>query len=49
MQKNVRVVTEAEYKEWLSKQAKFFTEDLQKEFAQNEGTEKNDRIAASIN
>lgn len=51
MQKNVRVVTEAEYKEWLSKQAKFFTEDLQKEFAQAEGetTEKNDRIAASIN
>ena len=51
MQKNVRVVTEAEYKEWLSKQAKFFTEDLQKEFAQAEGenTEKNDRIAASLN
>lgn len=33
MSKKVVVVTEAEYKEWLSKQNKFFTEDLQKEFA----------------
>ncbi len=49
MQKNVRVVTEAEYKEWLSKQTKFFTEDLQKEFAQTESSEQNNRIAASIN
>ncbi|MGM1428119.1 cytochrome c oxidase subunit II [Sphingobacterium lactis] len=51
MQKNVRVVTEAEYKEWLSKQGKFFTEDLQKEFAQTEGenTAKDNRIAASLN
>lgn len=33
MQKKVVVVTEEEYKEWLSKQNKYFTEDLQKEFA----------------
>lgn len=36
MQKKVIVVTEAEYKEWLSKQNKYFTEDLQKEFALQE-------------
>src|SRR5690606_14227183 len=35
MGKKVIVVTEAEYKDWLSKQSKYFTEDLQKEFAQN--------------
>lgn len=35
MAKKVIVVTEAEYKEWLSKQNKYFTEDLQKEFANN--------------
>ncbi|WP_231389891.1 cytochrome c oxidase subunit II [Sphingobacterium pedocola] len=34
MQKKVVVVTEAEYKQWLGTQAKYFTEDLQKEFAQ---------------
>jgi len=34
MQKKVVVVTEAEYKQWLSTQSKYFTEDLQKEFAQ---------------
>lgn len=33
MWKKVVVVTESEYKEWLSKQNKYFTEDLQKEFA----------------
>lgn len=33
MSKKVVVVTEAEYKEWLSKQNKYFSEDLQKEFA----------------
>jgi len=33
MQKKVVVVTEAEYKEWLATQNKYFTEDLQKEFA----------------
>ncbi|MVZ61661.1 cytochrome c oxidase subunit II [Sphingobacterium humi] len=50
MKKKVIVVTEAEYKEWLSKQAKFFTEDLQKEFAQNaDNTVKETRIAASLN
>ncbi|QBR12149.1 MULTISPECIES: cytochrome c oxidase subunit II [unclassified Sphingobacterium] len=50
MQKNVRVVTEAEYSEWLSKQAKFFTEDVQKEFAELHGDDtKETRIAASIN
>lgn len=50
MQKKVVVVTEAEYKDWLSKQGKFFTEDLQKEFAQtDDNTVKEERIAASIN
>ncbi len=50
MQKEVRVVTEAEYSEWLSKQAKFFTEDVQKEFAELHGDDtKETRIAASIN
>ena len=50
MQKKVVVVTEAEYKDWLSKQAKFFTEDLQKEFAQtDDNTVKEQRIASSIN
>ena len=34
MSKKVIVVTEAEYKEWLAKQNKYFSEDLQKEFAQ---------------
>jgi cytochrome c oxidase subunit 2 len=33
MQKKVVVVTEAEYKAWLATQNKYFTEDLQKEFA----------------
>ncbi len=33
MGKKVIVVTEAEYKEWLATQNKYFTEDLQKEFA----------------
>jgi len=33
MGKKVVVVTEAEYLEWLSTQKKFFTEDLQKEYA----------------
>lgn len=35
MGKKVIVVTEAEYKEWLATQNKYFTEDLQKEFASN--------------
>ena len=37
MQKTVRVVTEEEYKEWLSEQSYFFNEDMKKEFqaAQN--------------
>lgn len=39
MAKKVIVVTEAEYKEWLSKQEKYFTEDLQKEFANNSQVE----------
>ena len=32
MQKNVRVVSEAEYKEWLSQQAPYLTNDLRKAF-----------------
>lgn len=39
MSKKVVVVSEAEYKEWLSKQNKYFTEDLQKEFASTEKVE----------
>ena len=39
MGKKVIVVTEAEYKEWLAKQGKYFNEDLQKEFASNNVTE----------
>ncbi|MFZ4263069.1 cytochrome c oxidase subunit II [Sphingobacterium sp. HJSM2_6] len=50
MQKKVVVVTEEEYKQWLATQGKFFTEDLQKEFAQT-GTdaESTTRIASTIN
>lgn len=33
MGKKVVVVTEAEYQDWLSRQNKYFTEDLKKEFA----------------
>ncbi|WP_461788457.1 cytochrome c oxidase subunit II [Pedobacter sp.] len=32
MQKNVRVVSEQEYKEWLTKQTPYLTNDLRKEF-----------------
>ena len=39
MGKKVIVVTEAEYKEWLATQGKYFTEDLQKEFASNNVSE----------
>lgn len=51
MQKTVKVVTEAEYAEWLSKQAKFYTEDIQKEFAELNGAEgkKKEDLTASIN
>lgn len=36
MQKTVRVVTEAEYKEWLATQSFFFNDDLKKEFKANQ-------------
>jgi len=36
MSKKVVVVTEAEYKTWLATQNKYFTEDVQKEFATKE-------------
>lgn len=48
MQKKVVVVTEAEYKQWLSTQGKYFTEDLQKEFAQ-QNTEIEGITTASLN
>ena len=32
MQKNVRVVSEQEYKEWVVKQGTYLTNDLRKEF-----------------
>ncbi|GAA4783641.1 hypothetical protein GCM10023231_09110 [Olivibacter ginsenosidimutans] len=41
MQKNVRVVTEAEYKEWLATQSFFFTDDLKKEFKANQRARNN--------
>ncbi|NQD69109.1 cytochrome c oxidase subunit II [Sphingobacterium shayense] len=49
MQKKVVVVTEAEYKEWLSTQNKYFTEDLQKEFAGLEVQESSQLASASLN
>lgn len=48
MQKRVVVVTEEEYKEWLSKQNKWFSETLQQEFAHNQ-TEDTNEALASIN
>ena len=39
MGKKVIVVSEAEYKEWLATQNKYFTEDVQKEFASNNEVE----------
>ncbi|SMG34328.1 cytochrome c oxidase subunit II [Sphingobacterium psychroaquaticum] len=49
MQKKVIVVTEAEYKEWLSKQNKYFTEDLQKEYSALESSEAKELTTASLN
>ncbi|MDM1294988.1 cytochrome c oxidase subunit II [Sphingobacterium sp. N143] len=51
MQKKVVVVTEAEYKEWLAKQNKYFTEDLQKEFSGKTANIKKDsvQVTASLN
>lgn len=50
MQKKVVVVTEEEYKEWLSKQNKYFTEDLQKEFSAMENiNNSNETATASLN
>ncbi len=49
MQKKVIVVSEAEYKEWLSTQNKYFTEDLQKEFAGLEIQESSQLASASLN
>ena len=51
MQKTVRVVSEAEYKEWLSQQSYFFDEDMKKEFqsAQNKEVDQEDKMAVIIN
>lgn len=49
MQKNVIVVTEEEYKEWLSTQNKYFTEDLQKEFAAANSEDTDELTTASLN
>ncbi len=51
MQKKVVVVTEAQYKEWLAKQNKYFTEDLQKEFSGKTADVKKDsvQVTASLN
>jgi cytochrome c oxidase subunit 2 len=49
MQKKVVVVTEQEYKEWLSKQNKWFTEALQQEFAQNQKEDAANEALASLN
>lgn len=43
MQKRVRVVSEEEYQEWLNQQTFFYTEDVQKEFA-----ERNEKAEASL-
>lgn len=50
MQRTVRVVTDEEYKEWLSEQSYFFNEDMKKEFqaAQNKQAEE-DQSAMIIN
>lgn len=47
MGKKVVVVTEEEYLDWLSKQNKYFTEDLQSEFAAKEVAEST--VATSLN
>lgn len=50
MQKKVVVVTDDEYKDWLSKQNKYFTDALQKEFAAKEqDVETNNILTASLN
>ncbi|MBD1420357.1 cytochrome c oxidase subunit II [Sphingobacterium chuzhouense] len=49
MQKKVIVVTEEEYKEWLSTQNKYFTEDLQKEFAATNSGDPKEFTTASLN
>lgn len=51
MQKTVKVVSEAEYKEWLSQQSYFFDEDMKKEFqsAQEKKVEEGDKMAVIIN
>ncbi len=51
MQKKVVVVTEEKYKEWLAKQNKYFTEDLQKEFSGKTANVKKDsvQVTASLN
>lgn len=49
MQKKVVVVTEEEYKEWLSTQNKYFTEDLQKEFTAVDSKEPKALTTASLN
>ncbi len=51
MQKTVRVVSEEEYKEWLSQQSYFFDEDMRKEFqsAQEKNIEEGDKMAVITN
>ncbi|WP_400262360.1 cytochrome c oxidase subunit II [Sphingobacterium sp. SG20118] len=52
MGKKVIIVSEAEYKEWLATQSKYFTEDLQKEFADNSTTQEVNNsvnVTASLN
>lgn len=49
MGKKVIVVTEEEYKEWLKTQNKYFTEDLQKEFANNNSNVSEGVKTASLN
>jgi cytochrome c oxidase subunit 2 len=51
MQKTVRVVSEEEYKEWLSQQSYFFDEDMRKEFqsAQAKEVDEGDKMAVIIN
>ena len=49
MQKKVVVVTEEEYRAWLSTQNKYFTEDLQKEFTAVDSKGSKELATASLN
>lgn len=43
MQKTVRIVSEAEYKEWLATQSYFFSDDVKKEFKASQSADKGEQ------